>query len=163
LASTDRLSESDQTRMDYWNELMRYMRRRNSLIMFNEPNSNRPHQLRAKADTFGSDQFILVALANVRPELRIGVGVEISGPREYYTALEKDAPKIMREIGYERAAGQELEWHPKTKVRDVWLYRRADFFERKQWSEQHEWLCEKLEVFRRVLRPRIIELLRAIS
>ncbi len=153
--STDRLSESDQTRMDYWDELVRYMRQRNSLIMFNESNSNRPHQLRAKADTFGSGKFILVALANVGRVSRIGVGVEISDPKEYYFALEKDKSKIQSEIGCE------LVWKPKTKVRDIWLYWHTDFRERQQWPEQHKWLGEKLEAFQRVLKPRISELLRA--
>ena len=136
---------------------MRRMRRRGSLITFGE--STPRHQLRARADTLGSSEFILVALANVRPELRIGVGVEISGPKEYYAALEKDMLRIEREIDYERGEGQGFEWNPGTKVRDVWLYRRADFFERRQWPEQQEWLCEKLEAFHKVLKPRIARLL----
>jgi Domain of unknown function (DUF4268) len=132
--------------------------RSSSPTTFGEPSP--AHQLRASAATFGSGKFVLVALANVRPELRIGVGVEISGPEEYYTALENYAARIEREIGCERAAGQWFEWNAETKVRDVWLYRRADFFERRQWSRQHEWLCEKLESFRRVLKPRVEWLLR---
>ena len=158
MANIDRPSESDQTRIDYWGELVRYMKRRASLITFNEPSSKHPHQLRAIADTFGSGKFILVALANMRP-LRIGVGVEISGPKEYYVALEKYNSKIQSEIGCERGNKQKFEWKPETKVRDIWLYWDADFSERQQWPEQHEWLGEKLEAFQRVLKPRISELL----
>ncbi len=132
------------------------MRRRSSLIMFNDPGFKRPHQLRAKADTFGSGKFILVALANVSRVSRIGVGVEISAT-EYYVALERDKFRIQSEIGYD------LLWKPKTKVRDIWLYWDADFRERQQWPEQHEWLGDKLEAFQRVLKPRISELLRASS
>jgi hypothetical protein len=133
------------------------MRRRGSLIAFSEPDSK--HQLRARAKTLDSGKVILVALANVRPELRIGVGVEISGPKEYYDAFEKDKANIRSELNGE----QELLWEPKTKVRDIWLYRSADFFERKLWPEQHEWLRHYLEAFQRTLKPRIRELLGASS
>jgi len=151
----DRLNELAQTRVDYWRELVKHMRRGGSHVTFGEPGPG--HQLRARADTFGSGKFVLIALANVRPEPRIGVGVEISGPEEYYASLEKDISNIEREIGCK------LEWNRETKVRDIWLYRRADFFERSGWREQHEWLREKLEAFRGVLRPRIAELLRGGS
>ena len=157
----DRLDELKQTRLDYWSELVSFMRRRGSLITFGEPRPK--HQLRAKADTFGSGKFVLVALANVRPESRIGVGVEISGPEEYYAALERDRSIIEREIGCGRGAGERFEWNPETKVRDVWVYRGADFFERQHWPEQHEWLHEKLEAFHGALKPRIAELLRGVS
>lgn len=161
MAYTGRLDELEQIRLDYWSELVRLMRQRNSSITFSESSSK--HQLRAKAETFGSGKFILVALATVRPELLVGVGVEISGPKEYYAALEKDKSRIQSEIGYERSDKQEFLWNPETKVRDIWLYWHVDFFNRQQWPEQHEWICEKLEAFRRVLKPRIAELLRAAS
>ena len=151
----DRLNELRQTRLDYWSELVKHMRRSGSAITFGEPSPR--HQLRARADTSDSGKFVLIALANVRPELRIGVGIEISGPEEYYAALEKDASNIEREIGCK------LEWNQETKVRDIWLYRRADFFDRSRWREQHEWLREKLEAFRRVLNPRIAKLLGGVS
>jgi hypothetical protein len=148
----DRLTELEQTRLDYWTALVGRM---GDAITFGAPGPG--HQLRAGADTFGSGKFVLIALANVRPELRIGVGVEISGPEDYYAALEKDASDIEREIGCK------LEWNRETEVRDIWLYRRADFFDRSLWREQHEWLREKLEAFRRVLNPRIAELLGGVS
>ena len=157
----DRLDELRQTRLDYWSAFVNHMKRRSSLITFGEPGGG--HQLRAKAGTFGSGKFVLVTLANVRPESRIGVGVEISGPEEYYAALERDRSIIECEIGCERGAGERFEWNPETKVRDVWLYRGADFFERHQWLEQHEWLREKLEAFRGALKPRIAGLLRGVS
>lgn len=152
-----RHNELEKTRLEYWNGLVRLMRQRNSPINFNDPSHK--HQLRAKADTFGSGKFILVALANVRPEMRIGVGVEISGTKEYYADLERNKTKIEGMIGYERSEGESFQWNPQTKVKDVWLYRPADFFERQQWPEQHEWFREKLEAFSRVLKPRIAELL----
>ncbi len=151
----DRLDELAQTRIDYWSGLVKYMRRNGSSITFGDPGTG--HQLRARADTCGSGKFILVALANVRPETRLGVGVEVSGPEEYYASLENDISAIEREIGCQ------LEWNRATKVRDIWLYRPANFLERQQWPEQHEWLREKLEAFRRVLKPRIAELLRGGS
>ena len=82
--------------------------------------------------------------------------MEISVPK-YYLALDRDKTKIESEIGYS------LLWKPETKVRDIWLYWDADFRERQQWSEQHEWLGDKLEAFQKVLKPRISELFRASS
>jgi hypothetical protein len=153
----DRLNELAQTRSDYWRELVKLMRRSSSAITFGEASLG--HQLRAKADALDSGKFVLVALANVRPESRIGVGVEILGSEGYYAALERDISSIQRDIGCERGAGERFEWNPKTHVRDVWLYRRVDIFERQRWQEQHEWLREKLEAFRAVLQPKIAELL----
>src|SRR2546421_12884755 len=83
LLRTERLTELEETRLDYWNELVKHMRRRNSLIVFNKPKSNSNHQLRAKAETLGSGKFILVTQAIIRPKSLIGVGVEISGSKEY--------------------------------------------------------------------------------
>jgi hypothetical protein len=157
----DRLSELEQTRLDYWREFVGHMKRSDIDITFGAPGPG--HQLRAKADTLGGGEFVLIALANVRPEPRIGVGVEISGPEEYYAALERDRSIIEREIGFELGAGERSGWNPETKVRDVWLYRGADFFDRKRWQEQHEWLGAKLETIRKVLKPRIVELLRGGS
>src|SRR5205085_7513529 len=155
LVRTDRLNELAQTRLDYWTELVSYMRRHSS-INFNEPSSK--HQLRAKAETFGSGNFILVALATVRPSL-VGVGVEISGPKYYYTSLEADKFTIQSEISLKPDNKQEFVWKPETKVRDIWLYWHVDFFQRHHWHDQHKWLCNKLETFRKVLRPRIKELI----
>jgi hypothetical protein len=56
--------------------------------------------------------------------------VEISGPKEYYAALENDKSKIQAEIDNECGEKQNLLWNPETKVRDIWLYRHVDFFER---------------------------------
>jgi hypothetical protein len=159
LVRTDRLNELEQTRLDYWNELVKHMRRHSSLIVFNKPKLKKNHQLRAKAETLGSGKIILVAQAIVSPESLIGVGIEISGSKEYYAALEKDKFKIQSEIGFERDMRQEFQWHPETKVRDIWLYQHIDFLEHQQWPEQHEWLCEKLMAFRTVLSPRIKELI----
>src|ERR1700754_1065647 len=133
---TDRLAELEQTRLDYWREFVRRMKRSGSSNTFGATSSG--HQLRARAATFGSGEFVLIALANVRPESRIGVGVEISGPEEYYAALERDRSIIERKIGCERGTGEHFDWNPETRVRDVWLYRGADFFDRGRWPEQHE-------------------------
>jgi hypothetical protein len=161
LISADRLTDLAQTRLDYWNGLIGFMRQRNSSITFNNPNSK--HQLRARADSFGSGEFILVALAIVKPDPLIGVGLEISGPKEYYAALADDGSKIQSEIDSVCGEKQKLQWNPETKVRDIWLYRQVDFSERRRWVEQHEWLCERLEAFRKVLKPRVVELLHAAS
>ena len=158
---TDRLTDLSQTRLDYWTEFVEYMRRRNSQIRFTEPGSK--HQLRARANTFDSGEFVLVALAIVRPELLIGVGLEISAPKKYYDALAKDKSKIQSDIEKECGEKTELKWDPKTKVKDIWSYRQADFFERQRWPEQHEWLYKRLEAFRIVLKPRIMGMLRITS
>ena len=158
---TDRLTNLEQTRLAYWNGLVAYMRSRNSSIMFNEPNPT--HQLRARADTFGSGEFILVALAVVKPESLIGVGLEISAPKEYYIALANDKSLIQSEIDNECGEQQRCQWNPETKVRDIWLYRHVDFLERRRWQEQHQWFYERLEACRKVLQPRVIKMLRVVS
>jgi hypothetical protein len=154
---TYRPNELAQTRLDYWNELVKYMKRRNSPIVFNDPNP--PHQLRATAGALGSGEFILVAQAIVRPHRLIGVGVEISGSKEYYLALKENQFRIQNEIGLDREDKQKFEWNPDTNVRDLWLYWYVDFLDRRLWSQQHEWLCDKLHAFQKALKPRISNLL----
>ena len=149
-----RPNELARTRLEYWTELVSLMRRRNSLIVFNGPSSS--HQLRATADALGSGDFTLIALATVRPA-RIGVGVETIASKGYFSELVKDRDGIEKEIGYEPVRKQVFEWNPETKVNDIWLYWQVDFFERRKWPEQHEWLRAKLETFRKTLRPRVSE------
>lgn len=167
MAHTDRPNELAQTRLDYWTELVSDMGRRHSPVMFNKPkpDSQRElHQLWGKARNLDSGDFILVALAAIKPEVHIGVGVEISGSnyKEYYAALEKDKSRIENGIGYDGGNKQKFEWIPDrgTKVSDIWLYWYVDFFKRQHWPDQHKWLCDKLEAFRKVLAPRIEELTR---
>ncbi|MDX6712614.1 MAG: hypothetical protein QOH96_3630 [Blastocatellia bacterium] len=161
MTSADRPNELDKTRLDYWTGLVSYMKQRNSPVIFHAPISK--HQLRARAEVLGSGDFILVALATVRHGVRIGVGVEITNSKGYYPELEKDRSKIQNEIGYEPGEKQMFEWNPESKVNDIWLYWEADFLKRQQWLTQHEWLCDRLESFRTVMRPRIAELLRTAS
>jgi hypothetical protein len=160
MTRTDRTTELEQTRLEYWKALVSYMRRRESPVVFHKPTSS--HQLRATAYVLGSGNVILVALATVRP-VRIGVGVEIAASTGYYTALERDSSKIQIAIGCQPEQKQMFEWNFETKVSDIWLYWQVDFFERRMWPEQHEWLCNKLEAFRRALSPRIAEILNTAS
>lgn len=157
----NRNSELAQLRLNYWTALVKYIRRHNSPISFNTPSS--AHQLRASGETLGNGDFTLIALATVRPDVRVGVGVEIKNSNDYYAVLETDRFNIQNEIGYIPDEKQMFEWNPETKVNDIWLYWQTDFFDRKNWPEQHEWLFDRLEAFRRVMRPRIANLLHTIS
>jgi hypothetical protein len=157
---SNRLNELARTRLDFWTELATYMSGCRSPVKLNNPGPG--HQLRASASALGNSDFALVAEATRRFDPHIAAGVEISGPGEYYRALEKDKAAIEKEIGLEPDSGQKFIWIPGrgTKVSDIWLYRHVDFFERRMWPEHHRWLCDKLEAFREVLGPRIAALVR---
>lgn len=82
--------------------------------------------------------------------------MEIAVSAGYYSELVKDRDRIEREIGCEPNREQIFEWNSETKVNDIRLYWQVGFFERRDWPEQHEWLCNKPEAFQHVIRLRLV-------
>lgn len=71
--------------------------------------------------------------------------------KQHYAALEQMRKEIEEEIG------QPLTWHnPENKnACRIYVRMNADFLDPNLWPKQHEWLREKLELFYKVLSPKI--------
>ena len=156
----DRLSELDQTRLEFWAELKSYLERHNSSIKLREPVTK--HRMNTVSNTLGRKGFTLIAFAN-RRDVRIGVGVYIEGQDadDYFRRLEQQRPVIERALSWDRNK-QTLCWvrgdneDEDAQARRVVLrWHGVDFFKRGEWPVQHRWLREKLEEFRNVFKPRI--------
>jgi excisionase family DNA binding protein len=74
--------------------------------------------------------------------------------KKYFERLEKDRDSIEEEIG------SELEWVPRSEGVESWVLirKRADPADQDNWYLQHRWLCDNLERFSRVFRPRLLKL-----
>ena len=74
--------------------------------------------------------------------------------KKHFERLEKERDSIEKEIG------AELEWVPRSEGVESWILIRmsADPTDRSDWPRQHTWLCETLERFSSVFRPRLLKL-----
>ena len=100
----------------------------------------------------GRSGFHLTARANVR-EKRIYVRLVLTGEdgKPHFYLLGQDRIDIEEEIG------AELEWgNPGRKEKHISLsLYDTDPGDRQDWNRQHQWLCDKLEVFHKVFSPRV--------
>ena len=150
----------DETRLEYWTELKKYLQRHNSSIELQGPVTE--HRMNTVANTLGRKGFTLIAFANSR-DVRIGVGVYIEreDADDAFVRLEQRKATIERALKWDRSSNQALWWvrGKNAKARRIVLrWHGVDFFERGDWPKQHRWLMEKLEEFRGVFKPIIASL-----
>ena len=74
--------------------------------------------------------------------------------KKYFAQLEKNSKSIEDEIGLE------LEWAPRSGGIESWILvrMRADPSDSDDWARQHGWLCETVERFSSVFRPKLARL-----
>lgn len=103
--------------------------------------------------TLGRSNCFLEALCNT-VDKRIAVHLILGGKHatERYEQLAKQKAEIEAELG------KSLEWHaPSDKKQRHIILRKpgVDPADRTDWPNQYEWLRENLELFHRVLQPRV--------
>lgn len=101
----------------------------------------------------GRSKFRLAASASIRGKW-ICVSLTLRGPdaKPHFHLLEGDKADIEEEIG------AELEWDKKddserSEINLSWD--EINIENRQDWSRQHRWLCNKLEIFHKVFSPRV--------
>ena len=84
-------------------------------------------------------------------ELRTEVVLDDNNSKTYYEQLFAQKEKIENEMG------EPLNWHHPTDKRVCRIYLRcgADLENRDDWSKQHSWLLEKLELLYKVFVIRV--------
>lgn len=84
-------------------------------------------------------------------ELRTEVVLDDNNSKTYYEQLFAQKEKIENEMG------EPLNWHNPTDKRVCRIYLRcgADLENRDDWSKQHSWLLEKLELLYKVFVIRV--------
>lgn len=148
------LTETKQLQLEYWTQFRDFLAGRNSPVR-----PTKPFPQHWMNFAIGRSGCLLFATVNTR-ELRIGCGLAITdraNAKAYYRLLEVEKSRI------EEEAGTPLEWRelPEKVQSYVELFRQGvNPADREQWSDQHAWLAEKLEMFHRVFGSRV-KMLRA--
>ena len=142
------LTSTDQFYLEYWTALKDYLEKRSGTI---KPVKPLPRNWIGFG--IGRSKFRLDASASVR-EKWICVSLTLRGPdaKPHFHLLRRDEVTIEEEIG------AELDWDEKDGRKRNYInltLEDADLKDRQDWNRQHQWLCDKLEVFHKVFSPRV--------
>jgi hypothetical protein len=145
-------SEEQQLQLEFWTELKNFLQQHHSSIHIRTPQPQNWMNF-----PIGRSQFGLSAIIHNRDK-RIGVALTLYGlnAKPHYYLLEREKTIIESELG------TTLDWaeNPGKIVRSsIYLHERnMNPLVKEQWPEQHAWLCEKLEAFKKVFAPRVKKL-----
>ncbi len=142
------LSETRQRQQEYWAGLKSHLTEAKSKLR-----SQKPLPQHWTNFAIGRSYFNLTAVQNTR-EKRVGLMLVLSGPdaKAHFKLLEADKEKI------EHAAHVTFEWRelPDKKESHIVLQLEgADPANRADWTRQHEWLKQTLDLFQRVFALRV--------
>ena len=134
--------------LEYWTGLRDLLEQRNGVIRSREP---RPGNWLGFG--IGHSKFRLAASASMRDKW-ICVSLILRGPdaKPHFHLLKGDKVDIEEEIG------AKLEWDEKDNLKrsEINLSQdEIDLEDRSDWGKQHQWLCDKLEIFHKVFSPRV--------
>ena len=149
ISPSGELTPTKQLYLEYWTELGDLLEQRDGVI----------NPVEAWARNWlgfgvGRSHFSLDATINKR-EKWICVGLTLRGPdaKPHFYLLEQDKVDIEGEIG------TELEWEGRPGRKQSYISLSSqdeiDLEDRSDWDRQHEWLCNKLEIFHKVFSPRV--------
>jgi len=141
-------SETKQLQFEYWTAFRRLLEERGGRIRPTKPGYQHWQDF-----SLGRSGFHLSAVVNTQKEC-IGVFLVLSGDssKAHFSALSMQKSEIEKEIG------GPLDWseQPGRKQCYVRLLRSdCDPGDRSHWSEQHEWLYGKLQLFHQVFAERV--------
>ena len=151
LSPNGEFTPAQQLYFDYWTAFKKYLEQRNGVI---KPVA--AHEYNAVRFGVGRTGFRLEASAAMRGKLIcVTLSLFDEHAKLHYHLLERD------KVDIEQAIGNELHWaeKPDGKESHINLYQvGADPQDHQDWDHQHQWLCDKLELFYKVFKPRIYAL-----
>ena len=148
ISPTEELTSTNQLYLEYWTALRDLLEERSCVIKPAEPPAKY-----WMAFAIGRSKFRLDASASVRGKW-ICVSLTLRGPnaKPHFYLLKRDKVDIEEDIG------AELEWDEKHGRKRDYInlsLEEIDLEDHQDWNRQHEWLCDKLEVFHKVFSPRV--------
>jgi hypothetical protein len=146
-AANTELTDTKKLQVEYWTAFKKYMDENRSVVR-----CPLPYHQNFTNFAIGRSNFGLCARM-IKTE--IGVFIYINGPNRtaFYKLLEQEYKnQIESELNYE------LIWRTRQKNGYIGTSREADTLDKDKWIEQHQWLKETLEKFRKVLSPIINKL-----
>ena len=146
--SRGELTPIQELYLEYWTGLRNLLEQRNGVIRPREPLPGN-----WLGFGIGHSKFRLAASASVRDKW-ICASLILRGPdaKPHFHLLKGDKVDIEEEIG------AELEWDEKDNLKrsEINLSQdEIDLEDRSDWGKQHQWLCDKLEIFHKVFSPRV--------
>lgn len=149
ISPTKELTSTNQLYLEYWTGLRDFLEQRNGVL---KPKTPQPQNWIGFG--LGRTGCALHPRLNKRDGwIRVAVFTTGENGKAYFRLLKQDKVVIEKEIG------AELEWEENREdsvERFIVLYQRGvDLEDRQDWNRQHQWLCEKLEIFHNVFSPRV--------
>jgi hypothetical protein len=150
LKGTDAVGEPTETKLlqlEFWSAFVEYGKRMGSSVSFRKPRAQNWYSL-----AVGRAGFNLSLLANTRLR-RIGCELYIRHPqhsKKAFAMLLAQKAEVQSELG-------QLDWQELPHRRDCRIvqYHAGDIEDRNQWQDQHAWLLDRLEAFRRTFADRV--------
>lgn len=144
---SENLSKTKKLQLEYWTAFREYVLANSNMI---KPQKPLPQHWTNVA--IGRSYFHMSPSVDTW-EKRITVNLVMSGPnaKPHYYLLERNKEQIEQELSFQP------EWRelPENKESHVTIRNQLDPADRSGWEEQHKWMLDKLEVFHKVLGPRI--------
>lgn len=152
-ARTADLTETKQTQLAFWSAFKEYLES-TSQIRCQKPGAQHwlTHPIGRSGCHFSSVASTWDSEANrYGGELRVELVLTDENSKSYFSQLEVQRNEIEKELG------EPLRWHNPADRRMCRMYvrRSAEITDRTKWPEYQAWLRSKLEVFQRVLGPRV--------
>lgn len=150
-AGDGELSETKLLQREYWAALGQHMKDQKSVV---KPQKPLPQHWANFA--LGRSYFWILAAVNTQKK-QIWVAVVCGGPdgKAHFHILKEDKQQIEKEVEFP------LEWQelPGKKESRIEIRRKdIDPMNQSGWSQQHEWIAERLEALYRVFSPRVKKL-----
>ncbi|MBS3966322.1 MAG: DUF4268 domain-containing protein [Truepera sp.] len=150
LTSPDSVGEPTETRLsqlEFWSALVECGRQKGASVSFRKPRPQHWYSL-----AVGRSRFNLSLTAHTKLH-RIGCELYIRHPKyskKAFALLLSQKEAIEAELG-------PLDWQELPHRRDCRIvqYRSGDIEDRTEWPEQHAWLLERLEAFKRTFSERV--------
>lgn len=146
-SSGGELSELRQLQVRYWTALKELAADGGSPIKFQNPGP-----LNWTAVAVGRTHFSLYVSTN-SVQKRVSVGLACEGPDAdaHYRLLLQDRAQIEADVG------EELRWYRDESLKGRWisLGRDIDPTDEGSWSDQHDWILQKLEAIQSALSQRV--------
>lgn len=150
LTSPDSVGEPTETKLsqlEFWSALVECGRKKGTSVNLRKPRPQNWYSL-----AVGRSRFNLSLTANTKLR-RIGCELYIRHPKyskKAFALLLSQKEAIEAELG-------PLDWQELPHRRDCRIvqYRSGDIEDRTRWPEQHAWLLERLEAFKRTFSERV--------
>lgn len=148
------LSPLRKTQLGFWTAFKEYMEKEGSSVRCGTPQADcyMIHAIGRSGFYFASGASTWDAQTNTwTPVVRVELVLDHADGKAVFAALETVGAEIESDLG------EGLQWYNPTNARvcRVSVKREADFTDEAQWPEQHLWLRQHVEEFRRVLLPRL--------